>query len=268
MLIVSDGAVDLPETLEHSPTLRMVPGQVWLKDEPFTGTPQEFWALLREGTYPSTTPPTINALTEAYRHPDLVLAVHVSGELSATVARAQEAKDRAGAGVAIIDTRSLSVGAGLIASAALRAAERPSGPESVIDYARTLPERLHTFGLIQEVESLRRSDRSGLLPPGHLARNHPVLLAVRGRVVPLEQPKNRAGGIKDLVRHLRHSVGPDLGAWALGHGDASDVDALIEQLTGALRRPPAFVASLDPTVGVHVGPEAVVVAAISGPVEL
>ncbi len=264
MRIVVDGAVDVPDQLADSPMLRTVSGQVWLADKPFTGGPEQFWALIRKGIYPSTTPPTVSALEEAYRDPDLVVAVHVSRELSTTTTRAQEAASRCGGGVVIVDTRSLSVGAGLIAAAIHRAAEASSGHDSIVDYARSLPDRLHTFALIQDVEALRRSDRSGLLPKGRLARSHPLVLAVRGRVVPLEQAKNRSAGVKDLVLHLGDSTGGDLGAWALGHGDASDRDSLVDQLTRALGKPPSFVAFLDPTVGVHAGPDALIVAAISG----
>ncbi|MGP0030009.1 MAG: DegV family protein [Acidimicrobiales bacterium] len=268
MLIVTDGAVDLPAPLEESPLLRIVPGAVWLKDEPFVGGVDEFWALLRRGAYPSTTPPAVDALVEAYGDTDAICAMHVSAELSSTVARAREAASLCGSDVAVIDTRSFSVGAGLITAAVHWALQNPSGPQSITDFAQSLPLRLHTFALIQNVESLRRSDRAGMIPKSHLARHHPLLLAVRGRVVPLEQCRNRGGALKRLVAHVRHSAGPEIGAWALGHGDASDHDGLADELSRAFGRPPSFIARLDPTVGAHVGPEAVVVGAISDPVDL
>jgi DegV family protein with EDD domain len=268
VLIVTDGAVDLPERLENSSHVRVVPGQVWLNEEPVSGGPDEFWALLRRGIYPSTTPPTVNELTDAYRESDPTCAIHVSGELSSTLARAIEAAERAGSDVTVIDSRSLSVGAGLIVAAVHKVLELSSDHESIIDFARTLPDRLHTFALIEHVEALRRSDRSGLIPAGHLSRRHLLLLAARGRVVPLEQPKNRAVALKQLVSHTRHSVGSHIGAWALGHGDAADRHALVEHLSRELQGPPAFVVRLDPTVGAHVGPDAILVGAISGPIDL
>jgi DegV family protein with EDD domain len=264
MLIVTDGAVDIEETLEQSPNVRVVPGEVWLDEAPFVGGIGEFWALLRRGTYPSTTPPTVAALLEAYGQGDRVCALHVSGVLSATLTRAQDAASRTGADIAVIDTRSLSVGAGLVATVVHRATESSSDNESVLHLARSLPDRLHTFALVQEVEALRRSDRAGMLPKGHLARNHPLLLAVRGRVVALEQPKNRSAGLKLLTTHLRHSAGTEIAGWALGHGDLADHDAVVEQLSQALGKPPSFVTRLHPTVGVHLGPDAIVVGAVSG----
>jgi fatty acid-binding protein DegV len=274
VLVVTDGAVDLPETLMGPETpmgpalLRRVPGGVWAGDVPFHGDVGDFWAQLRKGAYPSTTPPTVEALVQAYQHPGLVLALHVSGHLSATVLRAEEAAARAGPGVVVVDTRSLSVGAGLVVAGVCRAVESLDAPEPLISFARSLPDRLHTFALVQDVGSLRRSDRSGLLPSAHLVSNHPLVLAVRGRVVALAQPRHRSGAITELATHLRGSAGPQPGAWALGHGDASDVERVVGELSHATGKPPKFLTRLDPTVGAHLGPESIVVGAISGPIEL
>jgi len=157
----------------------------------------------------------------------------------------------------------------LVVAAVHRAVESPLEHESIIDYAQSLPDRLHTFALIQEIETLRRSDRSGLLPPGHLAKSHPLLLAARGRVMALGQFKTRDVALRRLVWHLRASAEPAyVGAWAIGHGDVADATALMDQLSSHIGSPPAFVTRLDPTVGSHLGPDSVVVGAISGPVDL
>lgn len=52
-------------------------------------------------------------------------------------------------------------------------------------------------------------------------------------------------------------------AWALGHGDAADVDAVVKGFSHYLGQAPAFVSLLDPTVGVHLGPESLVVGVLS-----
>jgi fatty acid-binding protein DegV len=114
MLIVTDAAVDLPPVLEFSGRVRVVAGDIWVGDDLFQGPRDEFWSILRRGTFLSTTPPTVNALADAYRHDDLVLGVHVSAELSATVTRAHAAAQRAGAGVVVVDSRSLSLGYSLV----------------------------------------------------------------------------------------------------------------------------------------------------------
>ena len=211
MIIVTDGAVDLPAWLEESPAIRKVSGRLWLGNDPLQGGTEQFWSLVRDHQYPSTTPPTVSDLTEAYRHHDLVIGLHVSAILSATASHAREAATRAGPGAIVIDTRSFSVGAGLVVAAVHRALESPLEYESIIEYARSLPDRLHTFALIEEIETLRRSDRSGLLPPGRLAKNHPLLLAAHGRAMPLGQFKSRDAALRRLVWHLESERGAGLG---------------------------------------------------------
>lgn len=268
VVIVTDAAVDLPPGLEDAPSVRVVPGQVWLGEEPFAGRTEQFWGMVRAGAFPSTTPPTVAALARAYRSAQDVLAVHVSAELSATVCRAEAAAATAGRPVPVVDSRSLSVGAGLVVAAVHHVVEEGASPGQAADYARSLADRLHTFVVVQDVEWVRRSNRSGLLPPGHLARRRPVVVAVRGRVVPLDEVRHRTGALRSVVEHLRRSTGGLLGAWALGHGDAADRDALLGHLTKELGMPPAFHAPLDPTVGAHLGPESLVVAAVTGAVAL
>jgi DegV family protein with EDD domain len=267
VLIVTDGAVDMPESVSGSDLLVQVPGEITGAGGPIRLGPDEFWTQLRKGIYPSTSPPGVNALVDAYRQSEFVVALHVSAQLSATMSRGREAAEQVGTGVTVVDTGSLSVGSGLVVAAVHRAAQNSVDGESVLELAASLPPRLHTFAIIQHVESLRRSDRSGLLPMSHLVRNHPLVLAIRGRVVPLAQPKHRRAAIEDLVSHVRHTA-PMPGAWALGHGDAADIQNIVVQLTSVLGSPPAFISLLDPTVGVHVGPDALVVGVLSGPVEL
>lgn len=241
---------------------------MWTGESLFEGDAPELWAQLRGGRYPSTSPPTVSAFVAAYEHPGLVVSVHVSGRLSAALARAREAAARAGNRVVVVDTRSLSVGAGLVATALLRAALHTGAAQSLPELASSLPERLHTFAVVQDVEALRRSDRAGLLPSTHLARNHPLVLAIRGRVVALGQPRRRSDAIGSLAGHLRRSTGGEVGGWALGHGDAPDVDEVVARLSDVLGRPPAYCAELDATVGVHLGPDSLCVGAITGPVDL
>jgi DegV family protein with EDD domain len=267
MLIVTDGAVDIPERLEESPIVRRVTGGVWLDGHPMQGGPDEFWSLVRQGYFPSTTPPTVSDLVQAYRHPDLVIGLHVSTELSATMAHAREAASRSLNGVVVLDTRSFSVGAGLLVAVVHRATLQPEGIESLSDFAASLPDRLHTFAVIQDIESLRRSDRSGLLPQGHLAKNHPLMIAVRGRVVTIGQPRQTSNALKDIARHARLGAS-HIGAWAIGHGDAKDPTSLMDALAESIGSPPAFVTRLDPAVGAHLGAGSLVVGVVSDPVKI
>lgn len=265
MVIVVDAAVDLPPELDSSPGVLTVPGEVWLGDQAFSGSRQEFWPRLRAGAMPSTRPPTVGALARAYRQAEAVVAVHVSAQLSATVSRAREALEEAANSVTLVDTGSLSVGAGLVAQALHGCVERRSPDAAVIAMARVLPDRLHTYVLVQDTAWLRRSGRAGLLPERVRGRDRPLILAVRGRAIVLEQAKNRSNGIRALAARAKGTAGPSRATWALGHGDAPDVADVVDIVGQVLGDPPSFTVPLDPAVGTHVGPGAVVVGVVCPP---
>jgi DegV family protein with EDD domain len=265
MLLAVDGAVDLPVPMAASARVRVVSGAVWLGGQHFVGDRSEFWSQLRSGADFSTTPPSVSALTEAYRTADPVCALHVSAALSATVAHAREAASLASTQVAVIDTRSLSVGSGLVAAILHDSlvSGQATAAGSVADEARFLCDRLHTFALIQDVTTLRRSGRAGLLPGREGSRRRPLILGLRGRAIALDEPKDRAAAIRQLAARAQDASRPAITAWALGHGDAFDLGKVQQQLTVTLGTPPRFVTPIDPTVGAHVGPDAIVVGALS-----
>ena len=259
--LVVDAAVDLPPGLRASGEVRVVAQEVWAGDQLFEGSTAEFWAALRAGQHFSTTPPSVNALADAYRSGGEVCAVHVSGELSVTVSRAREAAGRSAAPVAVVDSRSLSVGAGLVAFLVHQAARAASSWAELAEIVPRSAERVHTFALVADLGPLRRSERIRFPHSAHLRLHpeHPVLLALRGRAVALEHPRDRVAGLRDLVRHARGSTDDAPAGWTMGHGDARDADALRARLAESFGRDAMYSCPIDPIVGAHLGPDAVVV---------
>lgn len=261
MTIVVDGAVDLPPEALAAADVRMVPAHVHVDGEPFDGPPAMFWDLLRSGRSMATAAPTVNDLADAFEKAGPVVAVHVSGELSTTVRRAREAAERMPGLVTVVDSGSLSVGAGLAAVEARQILATAPTYDEVLRLLQHLPGRVHTLAVVEDPAWLLRSGRAGIVP-AHVSMRRPVVLAVRGRPVVLEQPKDRRAVVKQLARRIHDRGLAASTNWALGHGDATDVGTVTDVLAGTFGRPPAFVVPVDPTVGVHLGPDALVVGII------
>lgn len=267
MMTVTDGAVAIPDVLAASPGVRVVAGRVLLDGERFAGDPAAFWEQIRAGATPTTTPPSTEELEDAYRSTSHVLAVHVSGHLSATVRHALDAARQVDNAVSVIDSGSLDAGAGLVVVAAQEAGAKGTGAhdaEAVAETTRRAAAKLHTFAVVDDVEWLYRSGRTGLLPSARLSRRRPLVLALRGRTVVLDMPKRRNEGIRQLATHASAVAGRGARRWAVGHGDAADVDQVIEKIASALGTEPAFTGLLVPVAGAHLGPGAVVVGVLPG----
>lgn len=266
MIVVTDVSAGLPERIAGSPALRIVRGHVWLDGEPFTGDLPAFWSQIRSGAIPTTTPPAVDELVAGFTGNDTVLAVHVSGELSATVHHALEAARQVAVTVTVVDSRSIDVGTGLVVAAAHEAAvhgTQPHDAEAVADLARRAAARLHTFAVVNDVEWLYRSGRTGLLPSARLSRQRPLVLALRGRTVVLDVPKRRDDGVRQLATHAQAVAGPYGCCWAVSHGDSPDIDRVVDRVADALGGAPARVGLLGPAAGAHLGPGAVVIGVLA-----
>ena len=256
MKIVIDGAVDLPLP---SPGVVSVPGQILKDRQPWFGELSQFWSTLRSDPLGwSTAPPATDELAAAYRGGEPVLAVHVSAELSATVEHGRDAAEAARLPVAVCDSRSLSVGAGLVVTG-LDSGE--ADPEKLSRRAAHLVARTHTYVLVDQVDYLLRSGRLGLLEGEHIKSRRHYLLAVKGHAIPLGHSRTRERAFASLLGHLLATAPGGIEAWALSHGSAADVETLTARAVHDIGFGPEFVVLLDPTVGIHVGPDAVIVAA-------
>ena len=112
--------------------------------------------------------------------------------------------------------------------------------------------------LIEDVAYLMRGGRAGLVDRDAKADRRQVI-AVRGHAIPIRQVKDRRGAMRELLRHVRDHAQHGIEHWAVGHGDARDVEEFTAELRESLHSEPAFVVPLGPAVGTHAGPGALVV---------
>jgi DegV family protein with EDD domain len=258
--VVTDGAADLPEALAASAGITVVRGAVRLGDRRWQGDPGQFWAELGKGPeLPATEAPSVDQLAAAYAGEEPVVAVHVSAELSRTLAHAREAAAACGAEVRVVDSRSLSVGTGLVAVAALEAAQAGAGPDRLGALVDGWVDQLHVHGLIDDAQFLVRGGRAGLVAARVGRRDHRHVVAVKGHVIPIGQVRHRSEALRMLIDHVReHAVG-GVSRWAIGHGDAPDVEEVTERLAGLFGSDPSYVTLLGAPVGSHMGPRSLVV---------
>lgn len=264
MRVVTDGAADLPAEVAARLSIQSVRGPVCFGESRWQGEPGEFWAALRQGErLPSTEAPSPEQLAAAYGADGPVMAVHVSSELSRTVAHARAAARASPAEVEVVDTRSLGVGTGLVAAAAAEAVA--AGIDS--DRLRTLVagwvDTVHLYGVIDDVNFLVRGGRAGLVAAKVSRHAHRHVVAVKGHVIPIRQVRHRGEAIREMIAHVREHTAGAVSRWAVGHGDAGDVDDVVGRLCGVLGCDPAFVTLLGAPVGSHMGPGALVAAFFS-----
>jgi len=262
--IVTDSACDLPQPVADQLGIEIVPLTIRIDDIEYVDrldlTPAEFWAKCAASpTLPSTAAPSPGQFEQAYRNLAAdgatgILTISLSGELSATMQSAQLAA-RAVADtipVVVVDSRSVSMGLGIIATDCARLAAQGGSLDEVAARATDLAGRTHVWGALDTLDNLKKGGRIGgarALLASALAIK-PIIEVRDGKVEQGGKQRTRTKALAFLVEKLV-SYGP-VENLAVLHADCSDVDQFIEML-----RPhydgDIVIGHIGPVVGSHAG---------------
>jgi DegV family protein with EDD domain len=269
--IVLDSTSDLPDCRERHANMRMVPLTVRFGDEELLDyeeiSPQRFYERLAgDPLPPRTAAPPPERFTACYRELlesdgyERVLSLHLSEALSATVSSARIAAAAFGERVAVVDTRTVSIGlalAGLGIARQLEAA--PCALATLVAEAEGFHRRSRLVFSFETLEFLQRNGRigRGKALVGGLLGVRPLLTLVEGEVEPLGRVRGHARLLSELERLLCEDTRPDeplrVGiAHAQAEGIANDIAERVRSV-----RPHAeieLVAPLGAVVGTNTGP--------------
>jgi DegV family protein with EDD domain len=161
--------------------------------------------------------------------------------------------------VEVVDSRSASTGQGMIAAAAARRARDGGGSEEVAALARDLAGRTHVWGVLDDLDHLRRGGRIGgaraLLASALSIK--PIIEIRDGKVEEGGRQRTRTKAMRSLVERVA-AAGP-LEALAVLHAETPDVDDFVAQLA-PLAPGPLMVTDIGAVIGAHCGPGAIGVA--------
>ena len=262
--VVTDSACDLPQELADELGIEIVPLTIRFGDTELVDrselTTADFWRrCAASSTLPETAAPPPGLFEAAYRRlaaegATAICVVSLSSELSATMQSAQLAANavRGEIPVDVVDTRSVTVGQGMIAVAAARAAAGGAELTAVAATARSLVARTHVWGALDTLDNLRKGGRIGgakaLL--ASVLSIKPIIEVVDGKVEEGGKQRTRTKALAFLVDKVREA-GP-LESLAVMHADTDDVGELVARLQ-PLAPGEIVVGDIGPVVGAHTG---------------
>src|SRR5512140_671834 len=276
--VVTDSACDLPDGAFEAEGVTVVPLRLILGEETFldkvTITPAAFHERMAEGRLVARTsqPPPAD-FREVYgalaAHGAPVLGIHVSGALSGTCSAARTAATslRADGGlapVAVLDSRNVSVGQGLIVREAARVARSGGTLAEVVAAAESAVARARLYAAVPSLDTLVKGGRV-------TSRQRTIANALG--IVPIitvdglgrARPGGAARGfpracVKVVEKCLAKTRGLARATWGVAHyGAAGLAESIAEELL--TRRPgsDAFVVEIAPVIADHTGTGAVAV---------
>ncbi len=263
--IVTDSSCDLPDELVESHRIAVVPLTVRFGEEEFVDRvdldASEFWKRCAAAdVLPETSAPSPGAFEEVYRDAladgyDSVVAVMLSGDLSATIQAAEAAARSVTDDIAVhvVDSKTVTMGLGNLVLRAARLAEGGATAEEVADRARSDARRTRAFAALDTLENLRKGGRIGAARSmlGSLLSIKPIIEVKDGSVVEAGKQRTRARALKLLAEKVReHSPVESL---AVMHADCPDVDRFVATLN-EVYDDEIVVGEIGAVIGAHAGP--------------
>ncbi len=267
--VVTDSASDLTDELAVPAGITVVPLTIRFGDEELLDrrdlTPAAFWERCRtSAALPETAAPPPGAFQAAFvaaadAGADGVVCCTISSALSAThqaaLAGAAAAANRLP--VQVVDTRSVTMGQGLICLAAAEAAAAGASLEEVTALCKDLVGRTHVLGAVDTLDHLQRGGRIGgaaaLL--GSLLSIKPVIEVRDGVVEQESKQRTRSRSLEYLVAKAAGAA--PLERLAVSNGAAADIGAVVSRLADVEVAHELVVVDLGPVVGTHAGPGAI-----------
>ena len=267
--VVTDSACDLPPSVAAEHRIEIVPLTVRFGSEEFVDrrdlSPTEFWSRVAGSPLlPETAAPSAGAFEAAFRGvasegTDGIVCINLSSDLSGTIQAAQVAA-RAVADdvdVRVVDSRSVSMGVGLMCLAAARMAEAGKGLDDVVGEVEDLVPRTRVYAALDTLENLKKGGRIGRATAlvGSMLSFKPIIEVKDGKVEPEGRQRTRSKSIRYLAEKVReHGAIENL---SVMHGDAPDVEELLDLLSPLTPRDDIVVGDIGAVIGAHAGPRVI-----------
>lgn len=270
--IITDFGCDLPEHIAEKQDIEIIPMEVFIEgEEPKRGSEvdiSEFYQKLREKKSAKTSAVSIDTfLTVFSQHLEKgedVVYVSLSSALSGTFSAANIAAGELHEtypeqNIYIVDSRSASIGQGLIAYLASLKKKDGGTAEEVSAYAEQTANHLSSWFTVDNLFFLKRGGRLSAATAivGSLFMIKPILHTnEEGKLIPGGKARGRKAAMEALVDAVeRLAVNPEEQIIGISHSDCmEDAVALEMMIRAKWDVKDVILTEIGPVIGAHCGP--------------
>ena len=267
IVIVSDSTSDMTlETIKRY-NIKILPLRVIYSDGEYKDrvdiTPEEIYSKFKE-EIPTTSLPSpqdtvdlFNQLKqEGYTH---VIVVTISSGISGTMNMIRNIADSfEGLSFEIIDSKSLSMGAGFAIIEGARELERTSDLEKTINKIKAVLNNTKIYYVVKTLEYLRKGGRIGKVEGtiGELLNIKPIIsMNEDGVYYSFKKVRGRSRSIEELLEIIKEKAREKLVNIAVAHGDAfEEAQDLLKKVKELKNIKETVFTQISPVLVVHTGP--------------
>ncbi|HEY3364768.1 MAG TPA: DegV family protein [Symbiobacteriaceae bacterium] len=267
--IVTDSTADLPSEIRKEYGIEMVPLTVHFGPESFLDVvemdQEAFWAKLKTSSHhPKTAQPSPGDFLQVYERlhkaGDEILSIHISSNLSGTLNSAQiAAKMLPDAKITTVDTKSVSLGIGMMVIQAARMAKAGKPAAEIVNWIGEVASRAYIIFTLDTLEFLHKNGRVGKAQAflGGLLGVKPILEIDRdGFVAPADKVRGKSKVRPRALELMQERIPAGRKIWmSILHAQVpEEAAAWVEEVKKIYQVEEYWIASIGPVIATNGGP--------------
>ena len=265
--VVTDGACSLTPAQGNELGVHIAPVYLTFGENTYRAgvdlSSQEFYELLSASKkLPTTAQPTAGDFVRIFEKladdVDEIVTVVISHHMSATIQSVEMAKQQFDkVPVHVIDSESVSLGLGMMAIAAARAADQGQDGQSILELVNSIKQKMNVIFTVRTLEYLHKGGRIGGATAflGSALDIKPILYIANGMIEPLEKQRTRKRSVGRLVELMSEKVGDSPVHVAILHGNTPEEAEQLERVVrDQFNIVDMITSDMGPVIGVHAGP--------------
>ena len=273
-IIFTDSCCDLPRSFVEENNIQVMHLRVNIQgrdipdDLGISIESKNFYDLIRQGEMPTTSQVNVNTFEDNFRkyikEGYSIIYIGFSSALSGCVNSARIAKENieeeiSNADITIIDTKSASLGLGLIVYNAVNMLKAGKEKSEIVNWIEDNKLKVNHWFTVNDLYHLKRGGRlSGTVAAvGTILSIKPVMhIDDEGRLIPASKVKGRKKSIKVLKEILVDKIAcPEEQTIFISHGDCiEDAEYLKELIINEVKVKEVIINNVGPVIGSHTGP--------------
>jgi len=272
--VIVDSSADLPDDLAQQNDIAVIPLRIYDELEKeytdrITLKPTELLSRMKNGERFTSSLPSYDAIYDALirncEDGNATIYLACSSDLSGTYNFAQLVKldileKYPNAIIEIIDTRSVSLGIGVLVDDLLKNIHNGNSFDELLRKLHEKIQKINHIFTLEDLQYLIRGGRIGKFAGffGGMLNINPIMEVAEGKFKPLEKVRGRKKALNRIIEIMKHRKSEQQDeAIGIVYGDQDElVVNFIEQLQKTIGNQKLMINSVGSAVGVHTGPSA------------